>query len=346
MSRACHKSGRWPWPEILDRPQQHTRSSASAGSTCSAGLWLTPPRQRMNSMATSAMSIIAMPSCPAPLGSSNTVIFGRNRFRHLCFQPRRAGHGAVLVGDVDLQRQFAPLRDRLDAADDIGDRELAVNPPHRMSSVNAVPGITLVAPGSAVMAPTVPTSPAPSALQTPRPRRCIRRHPQRVAPQRHRHRAAWPCRRGSPPAAWRRRWPSPRRAGRFCCSSTGPCSMCSSAYACSSRRLRAAAPMGWSPNCTMASLMVRPLNRAHRRAFVEGAIARLPSKVEANRTPASSAKPTTSIANGKRTPRRFRSATQAIAVMIPSGPSRFCRRVAHGVVMRTHRPGDPGRLPW
>src|SRR5256886_3865883 len=31
-----------------------------------------PPRQRAKIMATSAMSIMAMPSCPAPLGSSNT----------------------------------------------------------------------------------------------------------------------------------------------------------------------------------------------------------------------------------------------------------------------------------
>jgi hypothetical protein len=30
------------------------------------------------------------------------------------------------VGDVDLQRQFAPFRNRLDAADDIGHRKLAV----------------------------------------------------------------------------------------------------------------------------------------------------------------------------------------------------------------------------
>ena len=51
------------------------------------------------------------------------------------------------------------------------------------------------------------------------------------------------------------------------------------------------------------------------------ATARLPSSVEAKRTPSSSAKPTTSIANGSRTPRRFRSATQAIAVITPSGPS-------------------------
>ena len=74
----------------------------------------------------------------------------------------------------------------------------------------------------------------------------------------------------------------------------------------------------------MASRMVRPLaSRALSTLSSKvPATARLPSSVEANRTPSSSAKPTTSIAKGNRTPRRFRSATQAIAVMItPSGPS-------------------------
>ena len=51
------------------------------------------------------------------------------------------------------------------------------------------------------------------------------------------------------------------------------------------------------------------------------ATARLPSSVEAKRTPSSSAKPVTSIANGSRRPLRCRSATQEIAVTRPSGPS-------------------------
>ena len=51
------------------------------------------------------------------------------------------------------------------------------------------------------------------------------------------------------------------------------------------------------------------------------ATARLPSRVDANRTPSSSAKPVTSTANGKRFPRLLRSATQEIAVIRPSGPS-------------------------
>lgn len=46
---------------------------ASSSATCSAGLWLTPPRQRTKIMPISATSTIAMPSCPAPLGSSNTA---------------------------------------------------------------------------------------------------------------------------------------------------------------------------------------------------------------------------------------------------------------------------------
>ena len=69
----------YPAPAVLpgrkfsiSRSSTRAPASASATSTCSSGWWLMPPRQRTNSMATSAMSIIAIPSCPAPLGSSNT----------------------------------------------------------------------------------------------------------------------------------------------------------------------------------------------------------------------------------------------------------------------------------
>ena len=51
------------------------------------------------------------------------------------------------------------------------------------------------------------------------------------------------------------------------------------------------------------------------------ATARLPSSVDANRTPSSSANPITSTANGNRRPRLCKSATQEIAVIRPSGPS-------------------------
>ena len=51
------------------------------------------------------------------------------------------------------------------------------------------------------------------------------------------------------------------------------------------------------------------------------ATARLPSSVEANRTPSSSANPITSIADGNRRSRLCNSATQEIAVISPSGPS-------------------------
>ena len=73
----------------------------------------------------------------------------------------------------------------------------------------------------------------------------------------------------------------------------------------------------------MASRMVRPSGSRALSTLSSKvpATARLPSSVEANRTPSSSAKPVTSIAKGNRTPRRFRSATQAIAVITPSGPS-------------------------
>src|SRR4030088_2337141 len=51
---------------------------------------------------------------------------GGNGVRHLALEPRRAWYGAVLMGDIDLQRELAAPGDRFDGADDSGDRELAV----------------------------------------------------------------------------------------------------------------------------------------------------------------------------------------------------------------------------
>src|SRR5262249_43743550 len=54
--------------------RRNTRAESSASSTviASAGLWLTPPLQRTNSIPISATSTIAMPSWPAPLGNLRT----------------------------------------------------------------------------------------------------------------------------------------------------------------------------------------------------------------------------------------------------------------------------------
>src|ERR1700722_20155678 len=55
---------------ILSRKAERTRAalSMSAGDANSSGLWLTPPRQRTNSMANGMILSNAMASWPAPLG--------------------------------------------------------------------------------------------------------------------------------------------------------------------------------------------------------------------------------------------------------------------------------------
>jgi hypothetical protein len=187
--------------------------------------------------------------------------------------------------------------------------------------------MTLVAPGSAVMAPTVPTRPAPSVLQnsstatmhSAAPASASRRSAIGTVP-------AWP--------AMPERFAASRVApdiavttptGRFCCFQHRPL-----------LDMQFDIGMQLAAGTGRRADMLRFEPKLHHRlahgeavrvARVEHALikvpatARLPSKVEAKRTPSSSAKPTTSIANGNRTLRRFRSATQAIAVITPSGPS-------------------------
>jgi hypothetical protein len=54
---------------ILSKKAERTRAAIlmSAGEACSSGLWLTPPRQRTNSMAKGMILSKAMASWPAPL---------------------------------------------------------------------------------------------------------------------------------------------------------------------------------------------------------------------------------------------------------------------------------------
>jgi len=78
------------------------------------GMMADAAAQRTNTMATSAMSIIAMPSCPPARQFKYPKTLFRDGFRHLAPEPRSARHAAVLVGDVELQRQLAAFRDRLD----------------------------------------------------------------------------------------------------------------------------------------------------------------------------------------------------------------------------------------
>ena len=83
----------------------------------------------------------------------HAVAFRGDRRRHLLFQPWCAGHGAVFMGHVEVQRKLSPLCDRFDLPNDFADCALAVVVRRRADIDGEVclPGITLVAPGEAWM---------------------------------------------------------------------------------------------------------------------------------------------------------------------------------------------------
>ena len=57
--------------------------------------------------------------------------FGGDGLGHLRLQPRRARHGAVFVGDIDLQPQLPGFGDAFDPAHDIGPPRAADGYPPR-----------------------------------------------------------------------------------------------------------------------------------------------------------------------------------------------------------------------
>ena len=132
----------------------------------------------------------------------------------------------------------------------------------RTSSENVVrPGITFMAPGCASMRPTVATtSGSPVAMRSTASTHCA------AAASASRRKAigtvpAWPA---MPVNSMLKRLP-PLMAvttptGKPSLSSTGPCSMCNSAYACNCEGLRATAamPSGSSPKASSASRIVMP----------------------------------------------------------------------------------------
>ena len=192
-----------------------------------------PPRQRTNSMATSAMSIIAMPSCPAPLGSSNTRIPSAATASAICAFSQGA-QGTVRFSWVTSScsaslRRFAIVSIRRTMSATARLRCASVGA--RMSSVkDTCPGITLVAPGHRVdIADGADQAGLVGPAELLDRNDAFRRARQRVAPQCHRHRAGMAGHAGQPCG-------EPRSAGdrgdhtdrHFFASSTGPCSMCSS----------------------------------------------------------------------------------------------------------------------
>src|SRR5207302_1391608 len=138
-------------------------SSATATSsvvTDSAGLWLTPPLQRTNSIPTSVSEDITTASCPAPLVSSNsccrqslTACARRLTSRG---EHRTAGFDETARTSTDSLRRRAVSRARASSAS----ATLVRTPSSawRTSRLSAAwPGITLAAPGSTSSLPTVAT---------------------------------------------------------------------------------------------------------------------------------------------------------------------------------------------
>ena len=271
-----------------------------------------PPRQRTNSMPTSAMSIIAMPSCPAPLGSSKArKPSAAMASRQLAPQPGRAGHGAVLMGDVDLQRQLAAFGD--------GSRSGGrCRPPRACDGYRSGARISMVketCPGMTLVAPGIGVDVADGADQAVRvgPAKLLDRDDafggarQRIAPQRHRHRAGMTGHAGEadrqPRGAGDRRDHADRQivalqhrplldvqfdiGEQFAAARAPP-----RRYDRGRDRI---APAPRASRCRRWSLTASTLSSN------VPATARLPSRVDAKRTPSSSAKPVTSTANGSRT---------------------------------------------
>src|SRR6266446_875666 len=121
-----------------------------------------PPRHRTNSIATLAMSIIAIPSCPAPLGSSNTRYPSPAKASDT-WSLSHGAHGTVRFSWVTSSCSFSLRRLAMFSIWRTMSATASLrcaSEGARISMVNdTFPGMTLVAPGVAWMYPTVPTSP-------------------------------------------------------------------------------------------------------------------------------------------------------------------------------------------
>ncbi len=125
----------------------------------------------------------------------DAIALARDGIRQLPSEPRRAGHGAIVVGDIDLQRQLSALGDTFDLADDVGHRKLAVGirggadiDRERYLARNDI--------GRTGHRMDVPDSPDQPIFVGPAERLdrndAFRGTCQRIAPQQHRHGAGMP----------------------------------------------------------------------------------------------------------------------------------------------------------
>jgi len=232
--------------------------------------------------------------------------------------------------------------------------------PRRSTHSSARPGITLMAPGDTFMTAAVPTTPRPARfVASSRTARTTcaavtsasRRPPMGVVPEC----AAVPStvtlsRMGAAMA-------STTPTGMPACSSTGPCSMCSSTKALSSAGRRAHSPRRSrsSPSAARACASVTPpwscsVRQASRRA--RPAMALLPRVPTEKRADSSPRKQITS-SGCRRGPAPRRRRTAARPPTTPTTPSKFppsgtvsrCEPVATAGASRASPSSRPTRLP-
>ena len=180
---------------ILSRKVESTRAaiSISAGEANSSGLWLTPPRQRTNSMANGMILSNAMASWPAPLGIRRGVVpqalgGGRQLIRkplvamrrrrlivadgNRCVTPRRC----AIVAMVALMSSTAFVRSGSDGL--------------RISRVKRTrPGMVLAADRGTSSLPTVATRLGRDSRPLLDGEQHFGRRGQRILAHRHRHSA-------------------------------------------------------------------------------------------------------------------------------------------------------------
>src|SRR3954464_16027342 len=124
----CGLSLALPRPKILDQPQQHPRARVGIGELDMLVRVMADAAAAADEDHADIGNVdhghAVMPGPARQLEHGKT--FGFDRLRDLLLEPRCAGRGAVLVGDVELKCQLAALCDGFDLPHDIGDRALPV----------------------------------------------------------------------------------------------------------------------------------------------------------------------------------------------------------------------------
>src|SRR5450755_1891244 len=117
-----------PRTKILDQPQQYPRAGIDVGGfDMLVGMMAdaaAAPHEHHGDIGDVDHRHAVVPRPARQF--EHTITLPCNGLRHLALEPGSARHGAVLVGDVELQHELAALGDIFDAADDVGHRELAV----------------------------------------------------------------------------------------------------------------------------------------------------------------------------------------------------------------------------